>query len=87
MFGFNTCLVQRRYNWTTWGPPGSGQERGSGFCVDQGQYVALIKQFRFHERILFECPLEKVDVPSWAWIQLGTLGRTSWESPFTAPWG
>lgn len=59
--------------------------RGSGYCEDQKLIQKLIK--RTKKKFLFwtywhEEVIDSEVVPSFAWIEIGTLGSSDWKSKF-----
>lgn len=71
-----------RNDWTTYGRPGSGLERGSGYCLDQGTTQTLVKRWRLWGRVIWTKVLGTENVPSFVPIEVGTLGSANWRSKF-----
>ena len=71
-----------RTDWTAYGRPGSGLERGSGYCLDQGTTQTLVKRWRLLGLPIWMKVLGTESVPSFVTLEVGTLGSTNWRSHF-----
>lgn len=71
-----TELTVERRHWTRKG------RAGLGYCEDQGQYMLLVKRWKWRGTTLWRRVIDREDIPAHVWISWGALGYDSsgWES-------
>ena len=75
-----STFVERR-QWRTFN---RDAPRGSGYCVDQGQYNLLRKRWMIFGKTVWITTLDREEVPSFVWIRRACLGDDGgWKSRFT----